>query len=89
MTGESGAPPPGDPGPPRSRRSAWIRPLALGLVGALVGIAGFVIVDPSGSDNSAADTSASTATTTTTFPPARSVEVYKTILPSLVFVSKP
>lgn len=87
MTGEPGAPPPDEPSPPRPRRSRWVRPLAIGLAGALIGIAAFVIVDPSGSNDSAAEPSASTATTTTTEPPAHSAEVYKTILPSLVFVS--
>jgi len=72
--------------PRRRARSQWVVPLVLGLVGALVGIAGYVwVADP----NDSADQVAPTATsrpTATTRPDAVSVEVYKKIQPSLVFI---
>lgn len=83
MTGESGAPPPDEPSPPRSR-SSWMRPLAIGLAAALVAIAVFVVVDPSSSDDS---TAAPATATATTLPAPEPADVYDAILPSLVFVS--
>ena len=83
MTGDSDAPPPDEPSPPRSRRAAWVRPLAIGLVAAVVLIGVFAILNPSSSDDS---TTAPITATTTTLPAPEPADVYEAILPSLVFV---
>ena len=84
MPDQSAAPPTGD-----SRRSARRRgalPFLLGLMGALVGIIGYVVVaDPNDSGTQATPTATSRPTATTRADPV-SVEVYQKISPSLVFV---
>jgi putative serine protease PepD len=70
----------------RRARPQWVLPIVLGLVGALVGIAGYVwVADPNGSDEQAAPTVTSRPTPTTRAD-AVSVAVYKKIQPSLVFI---
>jgi S1-C subfamily serine protease len=82
--GAAGDGPPGD-GPPASRRRGrLLGAFTLGLLGALVGLAGFVLVDSSGSSDQAATPTTPRATTTTAVPtPA---QTYQTILPSLVLI---
>src|SRR4029453_10164246 len=64
----------------------WALPFVLGLMGALVGILGYVAVaDPDNSGTQATPTATSRPTATTRADPA-SVEVYQKILPSLVFI---
>ena len=83
MPDESAAPPPDDT--PRPARRRWALPFVLGLIGALVGIVGYVVVaDPNGSGEQA--TTATTRPTATTRADPDSVKVYKTILPSMVFI---
>jgi S1-C subfamily serine protease len=66
-----------------SRR--FLRPLAFGLVGALVAVAVFALVDTSsGSDQPAR--AAPPASTTTTLAPAPGEKVFKVIQPSLVLI---
>jgi putative serine protease PepD len=82
--GPTALPPGGDHPPPR--RPGWIRPFALGLVGALTGVVAYVVVvDPSESADPSA-TTAPFAAPTTTAPSARAAEVYQRILPSLVLI---
>ena len=72
--------------PRRRARSQWVVPIVLGLVGALVGIAGYVwVADPNDSGGQATSTATSRPTATTR-PDAVSVAVYKKIQPSLVFI---
>jgi S1-C subfamily serine protease len=73
--------------PPTSARArprgSWA--FALGLLGALIGIVGYVVVvDPSGSDDTA--TPGPAPTTSTTVATAEAADVYDTILPSLVYL---
>src|SRR3954453_17879369 len=64
----------------------WLLPIVLGLVGALVGIAGYVwVADPNDSGSQATPTATSRPPSTTP-PDAVSVGVYKKIQPSLVFI---
>ena len=84
MPDQSAAPPSGGSSRPARRR--WAFPLVLGLIGALVGITGYVVVaDPNGSGEQATTTATSRPTATTRADPD-SVVVYKKILPSLVYV---
>jgi len=84
MSDQSAAPPSGES--PRAARKRWALPFVLGLIGALVGIVGYVVVaDPNGSSEQATPTATSRPTPTTRADPD-SVKVYKKILPSLVFV---
>jgi putative serine protease PepD len=70
----------------RRARPQWVLPIVLGLLGALVGIAGYVwIADPNGSGEQATPTATSRPTPTTR-PDAVSVGVYEKIRPSLVFI---
>src|SRR5262245_55501073 len=70
----------------RRARPQWVLPIVLGLVGALVGIDGYVwIADPNDSAPQAT-TTATSRPTPTTRPDAVSVAVYKKIQPSLVFI---
>jgi S1-C subfamily serine protease len=63
-----------------------VRPFLLGLMGALVGILGYVVVaDPNDSGGRATSTPTTRPTATTRADPA-SVEVYQKIQPSLVFI---
>ena len=79
------AAPPSDDSP-RPARRRWALPFALGLIGALVGILGYVVVaDPNGSDDQAT-TATTAARTATTRADPDSVKVYKKILPSMVFI---
>jgi S1-C subfamily serine protease len=83
MPDQSAAPPSG--GSSRSTRRRWAFPLVLGLIGALVGVTGYVVVaDPNGSTEQA--TTATSRPTATTRADPDSVVVYKKILPSLVFI---
>ena len=85
MPDESATPPPPDVPSRGARRGRGLWPIALGLLGALVGILGYVtFAEPSTSDEREAGGGGRAGSTTTTLGPARSVEVYKTILPSLV-----
>jgi len=61
-------------------------PIVLGLVGALVGIAGYVWVADPNDSGSQATTTATSQPTPTTRADAVSVAVYKKIQPSLVFI---
>jgi len=84
MPDESATPPTSEPR--RRARPQWMLPLALGLVGALVGIVGYVwIADPNDSGEPAA-TTATSRPTATTRADAISVGVYQKIQPSLVFI---
>src|SRR5262245_58124341 len=84
MPDEPAAPPSDDA--PRPARRRWALPLALGLIGALVGILGYVVIaDPNGSDNQATTATTAGRTATTRADPD-SVKVYKKILPSMVFI---
>jgi len=83
MPDQSAAPPSDDS--PRPARRRWAFPLVLGLIGAVVGILGYVVVaDPNGSGEQA--TTATTRLTPTTRADPDSVKVFKKILPSLVFI---
>ena len=65
------APGPPDAGPPATRRRGrLLGSFALGLIGALVGLAGFAVLDSSGSSSSSAPTTVPRATTTTAAPTA-------------------
>jgi S1-C subfamily serine protease len=66
-----------------SRR--FLRPLAFGLVGALIAVAVYALVDPSSGSGQPAR-AAPPASTTTTAPPAPGEKVYKVIEPSLVLI---
>jgi S1-C subfamily serine protease len=82
MPDQSAAPPSGESSRPARRR--WALPFVLGLIGALVGILGYVVVaDPNGSGE---QTTATTRPTPTTRADPDSVKVYQKILPSLVFI---
>jgi S1-C subfamily serine protease len=84
MPDQPAAPPTGDS--TRSARPRWALPFVLGLIGALVGILGYVVVaDPNDSGTQASSTS-TTRPTATTRADAVSVGVYQKILPSLVYV---
>jgi putative serine protease PepD len=78
------------PGPPEGRpptpgrRGRLLGSFALGLLGALVGLAGFAVLDSSGSSSSTAPSTVARATTTSAAPTP--VQTYQTILPSLVLV---
>ena len=77
------APPAGSA--PRRRRDG-LRPLALGLVGALVGVAVYaVVIDPS-DDSSPRRGAAAGPSATTTVPVPVGVQIYDALLPSLVLV---
>src|SRR5262245_35167698 len=83
MPDQSAAPPSDES--PRSARRRWAVPFVLGLIAALVGIFGYVVIaDPNGSDQQA--TTATSRPTATTRPDPDSVKVYKKILPSLVHI---
>ena len=70
----------------RRARPQWVLPIVLGLLGAIVGIAGYVwVADPNGSGEQATPTATSRPTPTTR-PDAVSVAVYEKIRPSLVFI---
>jgi len=83
MPDQSAAPPSGES--PRPARRRWASPFVLALIGALVGILGYVVIaDPNGSGEQA--TTATTRPTPTTRADPDSVKVYKKILPSLVHI---
>src|SRR5262245_3447835 len=83
MPDQSAAPPSAES--PRPARRRWAFPLVLGLIGALVGVLGYVVVaDPNGSGGQA--TTVTTRPVPTTRADPDSVKVYKKILPSLVFI---
>lgn len=82
--GPAAAPPGGESGP-QKRRPGWLRPVALGMVGAVVGVAAYALVVDPGRDEQVAPPPP--PPTTTTVGVARAGEVYQTILPSLVSVS--
>ena len=85
MPDEPAAPPTGDS--PRSARPRRALPFVLGLMGALVGIVGYVVVaDPDGSGTQATTTSTSRPTATTRADPV-SVAVYQAIQPSVVYIT--
>jgi len=70
----------------RRQARLWLFPMLLGIVGALVGIAGYVwVADPNDSGQQAT-TTATSRPPSTTRPDAVSVGVYKKIQPSLVFI---
>ena len=83
MTDQPSAPPASSR---RRARSQWVLPIVLGLVGAMVGIAGYVwVADPNDSGSRATPTATSRPTGTTR-PDAISVAVYKKIQPSIVYI---
>jgi S1-C subfamily serine protease len=85
MPDESATPVPPDVPSRGARPGRGLWPIALGLLGALVGILGYAaFAEPSTPDEREARGGGRAGPTTTTLAPARSVEVYKTILPSLV-----
>ncbi|MCU1457383.1 MAG: peptidase and chymotrypsin/Hap [Actinomycetia bacterium] len=73
-----------------NQRSRWggrsLRPVALGIVGALVGVLAYVaVVSPSSSNNTPTKRS-SAPTTSTTAAPVFAAKAYKAIQPSFVYV---
>jgi S1-C subfamily serine protease len=84
MPDQPAAPPTGDA--PRSARPRWALAFVLGLMGALVGILGYVVVaDPN--DSGQATTTSTSRPTSTTRPDPVSVAVYQTIQPSVVYIT--
>jgi len=71
-----------DAGPPRR---AWLRPVAYALLGALVAVGIYAVIDASSSDRGRA-AAPTTTSTSTTLAPAIAVKVYRTIQPSVVLV---
>lgn len=60
--------------------------MAWALVGAVVAVGAYALIDGAGSSDSERATPATTGPTTTTAPPAVAATVYRTIQPSLVLV---
>jgi S1-C subfamily serine protease len=83
MPAESAAPPTSDS--ERRDRPRRLLPIALGLIGALVGILGYVLITDPNDSEQVAPTATSRPTATTRADPV-SVEVYEKVLPSLVFI---
>jgi S1-C subfamily serine protease len=65
--------------------SRFLRPLAFGVIGALIAVGVFALVDGS-SGSSTPTRAAPTTPTSTTVPPAIGEKVYRTIEPSLVLI---
>jgi len=65
--------------------SRFLRPLAFGLVGALIAVGVYALIDNSSGGGAPAKAAASTPTSTTA-PPAIGEKVYQTIEPSLVLI---
>ncbi len=66
-------------GPPR-----WLRPVAYVLLGAVVALGAYALVDGLSSSDSSRAAAPTTTSTTTTLAPAVAAKVYRTIQPSLV-----
>jgi len=66
--------------------SRFLRPLAFGLVGALVAVGVYALVDNSSSGGGGSPAAAPAATTTTTTAAADGEKVFKVIEPSLVLI---
>ena len=74
---------------PAGRRGAgrWLRPVAFALLGAVIAVGGYALIDAfSAPDHSRAAPSTSAATSTT-LAPAVAAKVYRTIQPSLVLIA--
>jgi putative serine protease PepD len=84
MPDESAVPPSSDAR--RRARPQWVLPVVLGLLGALIGITGYVAVADSNGSSGEATPTATSKPTATTRPDAVSVGVYQKIQPSLVFI---
>ena len=66
-------------GPPR-----WLRPVVYVLLGAVVALGAYALVDGLSSSDSSRAAAPTTTSTTTTLAPAVAAKVYRTIQPSLV-----
>ena len=83
--GPGDAPPPDPPTPPaRPRRRGG--PVVFALIGAVIAVAAYAIVDSSSGSDSGPAPRAAAPSTSTTAPPAFAAQVYKVIGPSLVFI---
>src|SRR5262249_38091898 len=69
----------------RDRHHSW-RPLVWALVGALVALGAFALIDRVTSSDSETAAPPTTGPTTTTVAPAVAAKVYRTIRPSLVLI---
>jgi putative serine protease PepD len=78
-------PPSPDPPANDGGRSRW-RPVVWALLGALVAVAAYVLIDGATSSDSEQAAPVTTGPTTTTIAPAIAATVYRTIQPSLVLV---
>jgi S1-C subfamily serine protease len=67
------------------QRPAWLRPVAYALVGAVVAVGAYALIDPQSSDGTRA-AAPTTAATSTTLAPAVATKVYRVIEPSLVLI---
>src|SRR5690242_7521572 len=66
--------------------SRFLRPLAFGVIGALIAVGVFVLVDGSSSSDSPTPRAAPTSTPTTTTESTVGEKVYRVIQPSLVLI---
>jgi S1-C subfamily serine protease len=64
----------------------WLRPVAYALLGAVIAVAAYALIDRSSSSDSPRASAPSTAPTSTTLAPAVAAKVYRTIQPSLVLI---
>ena len=85
VAGSGDAPPPVADPPPSGTGRRWFRPVAFALVGAIVAVTAYALIDSSGSDSTSA-TRAAAPSTSTTAAPAFAALVYKAIAPSLVYI---
>jgi putative serine protease PepD len=66
--------------------SRFLRPLAFGVIGALIAVGIYALVDSSSSGDSSPQRAAPTTPTSTTSPDAVGEKLYRTIEPSLVLI---
>jgi S1-C subfamily serine protease len=68
------------------RGARWLRPVAYALLGAVLAVGAYVLIDSSISSDGGRAAAPTTAATSTTAAPAVAAKVYRTIQPSLVVV---
>jgi S1-C subfamily serine protease len=67
-------------------RGSWLRPVAYALLGALVAVGAYAVIDASSSSDRPRAAPSTSAVTSTTLAPAIAAKVYRVIQPSLVLI---
>jgi S1-C subfamily serine protease len=71
---------------PPTRGRTWLRPVLYTLLGAIVAVAAYAVIDGATSSDSSRAAAPTTTPTSTTLPPPIAAKVYRTIQPSLVLI---